>query len=233
MFELFLSSVMDFTPECFVAEHMGNLNKRIIICWLQKIDQTKFIWYIFVSYIFVNITSCHPIICLCQVGIVGRTGAGKSSLTLGLFRIIEAAEGQIFIDGVDIAQLGLHELRSRITIIPQVSAEDAKEHVELKDIWTINANARYNATVCVTVVTKWFAEAHTWLTQINYKITSWIKSCGWLVCLNTTEITLLWSLSGCSVHIDSFRSSPNEIALIRKAGSVLPEAIRFDVNVNM
>nr|XP_046270771.1 multidrug resistance-associated protein 1 [Scatophagus argus] len=54
-----------------------------------------------------------------KVGIVGRTGAGKSSLTLGLFRIIEAAEGHIFIDGVDIALLGLHELRSRITIIPQ------------------------------------------------------------------------------------------------------------------
>nr|XP_054597909.1 multidrug resistance-associated protein 1 [Nothobranchius furzeri] len=54
-----------------------------------------------------------------KVGIVGRTGAGKSSLTLGLFRIIEAAEGHIFIDGVDIGKLGLHELRSRITIIPQ------------------------------------------------------------------------------------------------------------------
>ncbi|XP_030581396.1 multidrug resistance-associated protein 1 [Archocentrus centrarchus] len=54
-----------------------------------------------------------------KVGIVGRTGAGKSSLTLGLFRIIEAAEGNILIDGVDIAKLGLHELRSRITIIPQ------------------------------------------------------------------------------------------------------------------
>ncbi|XP_067333226.1 multidrug resistance-associated protein 1 isoform X2 [Channa argus] len=54
-----------------------------------------------------------------KVGIVGRTGAGKSSLTLGLFRIIESAEGHIFIDGVDIAKLGLHELRSRITIIPQ------------------------------------------------------------------------------------------------------------------
>ncbi|CAL8268963.1 unnamed protein product, partial [Boreogadus saida] len=54
-----------------------------------------------------------------KVGIVGRTGAGKSSLTLGLFRIIEAAEGRICIDGIDIAELGLHELRSRITIIPQ------------------------------------------------------------------------------------------------------------------
>ncbi|KAK7938450.1 hypothetical protein WMY93_001776 [Mugilogobius chulae] len=54
-----------------------------------------------------------------KVGIVGRTGAGKSSLTIGLFRIIEASEGQILIDGVDISELGLHQLRSRITIIPQ------------------------------------------------------------------------------------------------------------------
>lgn len=54
-----------------------------------------------------------------KVGIVGRTGAGKSSLTLSLFRIIEAAEGKIFIDGLDIAEMGLHALRSRLTIIPQ------------------------------------------------------------------------------------------------------------------
>ncbi|XP_074036471.1 multidrug resistance-associated protein 1-like [Leptinotarsa decemlineata] len=54
-----------------------------------------------------------------KVGIVGRTGAGKSSLTLSLFRIIEAAAGSIFIDGVKISELGLHTLRSRLTIIPQ------------------------------------------------------------------------------------------------------------------
>ncbi|XP_033224446.1 multidrug resistance-associated protein 1 isoform X4 [Belonocnema kinseyi] len=54
-----------------------------------------------------------------KVGIVGRTGAGKSSLTLALFRIIEAAEGQILIDNVDVSSLGLHTLRSRLTIIPQ------------------------------------------------------------------------------------------------------------------
>nr|CAD7258793.1 unnamed protein product [Timema shepardi] len=54
-----------------------------------------------------------------KVGIVGRTGAGKSSLTLGLFRIIEAAGGSIHIDGMDISRLGLHTLRSRLTIIPQ------------------------------------------------------------------------------------------------------------------
>ncbi|XP_040163161.1 multidrug resistance-associated protein 1 isoform X3 [Anopheles arabiensis] len=54
-----------------------------------------------------------------KVGIVGRTGAGKSSLTLALFRIIESAGGSIVIDGQDISQLGLHALRSRLTIIPQ------------------------------------------------------------------------------------------------------------------
>ncbi|XP_055295954.1 multidrug resistance-associated protein 1 isoform X1 [Sitodiplosis mosellana] len=54
-----------------------------------------------------------------KVGIVGRTGAGKSSLTLALFRIIESAGGAIVIDGEDISKLGLHTLRSRLTIIPQ------------------------------------------------------------------------------------------------------------------
>ncbi|XP_041086283.1 multidrug resistance-associated protein 1-like [Polyodon spathula] len=54
-----------------------------------------------------------------KVGIVGRTGAGKSSLALGIFRILEAAKGEIYIDGINIAEIGLHELRSRITIIPQ------------------------------------------------------------------------------------------------------------------
>ncbi|KAK2159275.1 hypothetical protein LSH36_155g02029 [Paralvinella palmiformis] len=54
-----------------------------------------------------------------KVGIVGRTGAGKSSLTLGLFRIIEATRGSIMIDGKDISTLGLHQLRSKLTILPQ------------------------------------------------------------------------------------------------------------------
>ncbi|KAF1747020.1 hypothetical protein GCK72_023478 [Caenorhabditis remanei] len=54
-----------------------------------------------------------------KVGIVGRTGAGKSSVTLSLFRIIEAAEGQIIVDGINLAEIGLHDLRSNLTIIPQ------------------------------------------------------------------------------------------------------------------
>ncbi|XP_022645623.1 canalicular multispecific organic anion transporter 2-like isoform X2 [Varroa jacobsoni] len=54
-----------------------------------------------------------------KVGVVGRTGAGKSSLTLSLFRLIEAASGYIVIDGINISRIGLHDLRSKLTIIPQ------------------------------------------------------------------------------------------------------------------
>ncbi|KAJ3414390.1 hypothetical protein HDV05_006664 [Chytridiales sp. JEL 0842] len=54
-----------------------------------------------------------------KIGVVGRTGAGKSTLSLAFFRIIPFAEGTIEIDGMDISKMGLHDLRSKLTIIPQ------------------------------------------------------------------------------------------------------------------
>ncbi|BGP49528.1 hypothetical protein JCM10450v2_005420 [Rhodotorula kratochvilovae] len=54
-----------------------------------------------------------------KVGVVGRTGAGKSTITQALFRILELAKGTIEIDGRDIAKLGLTQLREHLSIIPQ------------------------------------------------------------------------------------------------------------------
>ncbi|KAJ9082436.1 Transporter of the ATP-binding cassette (ABC) [Entomophthora muscae] len=54
-----------------------------------------------------------------KVGLVGRTGAGKSTLALAFFRFVDAEEGSIVIDGMDIYRMGLKDLRSNLTIIPQ------------------------------------------------------------------------------------------------------------------
>jgi len=54
-----------------------------------------------------------------KVGILGRTGSGKSTLALSFFRFVEATEGRILIDGLDTSKIGLHDLRSRLTIIPR------------------------------------------------------------------------------------------------------------------
>jgi len=57
-----------------------------------------------------------------RCGVVGRTGAGKSSLINCLFRLQELNSGSIVIDGVDIAKMGLKDLRTNMAIIPQVSS---------------------------------------------------------------------------------------------------------------
>jgi ATP-binding cassette subfamily C (CFTR/MRP) protein 1 len=53
-----------------------------------------------------------------KVGLVGRTGAGKSTISLAIPRIVEAFAGSIEIDGIDIGKVDLHVLRNKLTVVP-------------------------------------------------------------------------------------------------------------------
>ena len=54
-----------------------------------------------------------------RIGIVGRTGSGKSTMLLAILRVIEASSGNIFIDNINIKNLNLFDLRKNLTLISQ------------------------------------------------------------------------------------------------------------------
>ena len=130
--------------------------------------------------------SYQPLICVCvcvcrpgeKIGVVGRTGAGKSTLIIAMFRLSELNEGSITIDGIRHNSLALQQLRSKIAIIPQ-------EPVMFKGTLRSNLDPFHNYSDAQLIeVLKAFAVPNSWfrahVTQHRAPLARIVKLLDWL-----------------------------------------------------
>ncbi|KAI8928078.1 hypothetical protein BC831DRAFT_548704 [Entophlyctis helioformis] len=152
-----------------------------------------------------------------KVAVVGRTGAGKSTLSLAFFRIVPLAGGSIEIDDMDISEMGLYDLRSRLTIIPQdpvlfagtlrSNLDPLGEHDDAA-LWTAlrrvhfldslqqqTASSSEQAAVTAAAVPSVVTTAAPSFADLEDAISSTAKSSSSLVASNPSSITLDFPVS--------------------------------------